>query len=868
MTNFSRHATKVASDSFQGAAAAVQKPTKREDYIETNRLFISKSFLVFLLVGIVALVCLIYFVVWPFLLSRFFTAHFYQGDKDLADWSGKVIVYYDKKKTQPMYAGTLENGVLQGLGLEYDEDGLVTYDGSFVDGQHSGSGNAYEQGVLIYSGDFVAGLYEGTGVLYEDGITVYAGEFVAGLADGMGVAYTTDGVLAYKGSFSEGLYDGTGTAYYEDGERPYVGAFVEGLREGEGIEYREDGSVQYKGSFAEDVYDGSGTYYLEDDQGTIQATFVGGETDGTIQWYKDGKLWYDGSADDLTPDGYGTLYSSSGKVVYAGEMDRGTVNGLWLLTLTAEEIREAFSEATVTETEYDAGGFLIQNQELGLWVQCSYRQGEEETAAISLWLAAGEGEDGMSSLMLWTSQSAFDDWVQSAYDGEQSVLTETVTLPDELGSGEWTVDSYACDNWTVASLAASAGDRPEIVYWRADGDISGLEIDASSSSSSVQKSMDALLKKLKQVEGKGGGAISTNKGASKLVRLADSAEDAQTLVSALLSYYENTQTQTVLEESESLLQQLLTEAETLLARDSGSQDTVDALQAEIDDIDQRLAQCKANLKQAELTVKELTSKNPSGYDLSALICIFDPSKLNVSKLCNAAVNYATDLAADQYEVDADSLKTECKTAILKLEVYYSDVQSACDSWEQAEETVAALTQAYARGTADKDSLYHACCEQNEAAINVYTALVAFADQVNLLNNLCGGWLSKQIGWLSNVYPDIFEDERRQKRPQRNRKPQKKPQRNKRRLCRRQPSRRQRPRLRRMRPRPRRMRPRLRRTRPSLRTSQPPKPSRRHRASRKATPPMETAPAKPQWSEDTAKRSRERRDVKWQTILRW
>ena len=46
ITNFSRQATKVASASVQGVTAAVQKPTKREDYIETERLFISKSFLI------------------------------------------------------------------------------------------------------------------------------------------------------------------------------------------------------------------------------------------------------------------------------------------------------------------------------------------------------------------------------------------------------------------------------------------------------------------------------------------------------------------------------------------------------------------------------------------------------------------------------------------------------------------------------------------------------------------------------------------------------------------------------------------------------------------------------------------------------
>ena len=134
VTNVSRQATKVATSAFEGAAAAIQKPTKREDYIETRRLFISKSFLIMLAIGVVLLGLLIYFVVWPFLLSRFFTARFYQGDEQLANWSGRVIVYYDEAKEHPMYSGTLTDGVLQGKGKEYDEDGLLIYEGQFVDG--------------------------------------------------------------------------------------------------------------------------------------------------------------------------------------------------------------------------------------------------------------------------------------------------------------------------------------------------------------------------------------------------------------------------------------------------------------------------------------------------------------------------------------------------------------------------------------------------------------------------------------------------------------------------------------------------------------------------------------------------------------
>ena len=282
ITNFSRQATKVATVSFQEAATAVKKPTKREDYIETQRLFISKSFLVLLAVGLVLAGLLIYFVVWPFLLSRFFVAKFYQGDPDLTDWSGKVIVYYDEEKRDPMYRGTLEEGLLQGRGEEYNEEGLLTYAGNFVDGVRSGDGCLYDAGVLTYEGPFSGGLPNGMGAAYADGVKCYQGDFV------------------------DGLYEGTGTAYYPDGTRAYVGAFAQGLYEGEGTAYTEDGQIRYKGSFAQGLYEGSGTVYL-DGGGQIQAQFAAGVSTGAIQWYQNGKLWYDGSADDLTPDGFGTL---------------------------------------------------------------------------------------------------------------------------------------------------------------------------------------------------------------------------------------------------------------------------------------------------------------------------------------------------------------------------------------------------------------------------------------------------------------------------------------------------------------------------------------------------------------------------------
>ena len=83
-----------------------------------------------------------------------------------------------------MYSGTLEDGLLQGQGREYDEDGLLIYEGNFVDGVRSGDGSCYEGGVLVYEGEFANGLYEGMGSLYEDGALAYRGNFAAGLQEG------------------------------------------------------------------------------------------------------------------------------------------------------------------------------------------------------------------------------------------------------------------------------------------------------------------------------------------------------------------------------------------------------------------------------------------------------------------------------------------------------------------------------------------------------------------------------------------------------------------------------------------------------------------------------------------------------------
>ena len=353
MTNFSRQATKVASASLQSAVAAAKKPTKREDYVETKRLFLSKAFLLRVALGLIALGLLLYFVVWPYVLSHFLTARFYVEDDRISGWTGRVIVYADEEKTLPLYEGRLEEGVLQGKGKEYDEEGRLAYEGTFQDGLRQGQGKAYEEGLLVYEGPFVQGLYEGKGKLYQEGELYYEGDFAAGVAAGTGTRYHANGEPAYKGEFADGEPEGTGKAYDEEGR------------------------MIYQGGFAQGQYSGEGSLYPEEDQ-RIDAQFDQGEPTGSIQWYKDGFLYYEGESQGIVPQGFGTLYDRKGNPLYQGQFSGGTLDGQWLLSLTTEELRSAFGEGTTADYENPAGGFTVVSDQLGAAALCSF-QGEAES---------------------------------------------------------------------------------------------------------------------------------------------------------------------------------------------------------------------------------------------------------------------------------------------------------------------------------------------------------------------------------------------------------------------------------------------------------------------------------------------------------
>ena len=802
VTNFSRHATQVASASFQGAATALKKPTKREDYVETKWLFVSKSFLIRLLIGLIALGCLIYFVVWPFLLSKFFTARFWEQNEKVENWSGKVVVFYDKEKDHPKYEGRLEKGVLQGQGKEYDEDGLLTYEGGFTDGLHDGTGTIYEAGVLQYQGGLAGGLYEGSGVLYSDGMIAHEGTFMQGVPNGKGKAYV-DGELLYEGGFANGSYEGEGVLYHPNGQTQYAGGFsagrfdgkgklmdeagqliyeggfseglydtagtlyangtivyqggyAEGLRDGKGeaylpdgtlvykgdfagdswngigTQYNEDGTVRYKGGFVDGVYEGSGVLYLDENRGRIEAVFAGGEPDGTIQWYIDEKLWYSGGAVGLIPDGRGELYTRSGKCIYAGEMDRGTIDGQWILSLTAEEIREAFADATVAEKAAPDGGFFVMNRELGLVVRCTYRSEDSDTGVFSTWISRQDTEmawrdldifdswvknlktdTSMAELMPWPEETAFYEWVQGLQDGGPSA--ELVFPEHEMEKNRYYFDGWYC----TAAIELDSGE-PVMVSWTVEGLLQPQEEGAAlpDEVKAVQDSVDALAETLglkpkeepemlpvmPPVEGEGAveseqpaeaELTDAQKALQDLLLNKTSLDAVKTLIDSLLDYEENARALAVLQSTREQANSRLEDAKLRLSMGSGTQDEVDTLQLQADAYQLRISQSEANRAKALLVLLEQVKDfDPAAQDLRGLLVCFDPATLVAEEVCGHG---------------AKSDETAIKASLINLKVAHETVQYAMKNLTKAEETANAAADAFSRGEADQLMLDDALC---------------------------------------------------------------------------------------------------------------------------------------------------------------
>lgn len=756
VTNFSRNAARLATASVQSAVSAAQKPTKREDYVETSRLLISKALLLKIFLALIAAGLILYFLVWPFVLSNFLTARFVVGDSRISNWTGRVVVYADAEKTLPLYAGHLENGVLQGRGEEYDENGLLAYEGWFQDGMRSGNGTAYEDGVMVYSGQFVSGAYEGTGTAYADGMMVYEGQFVAGVYEGRGKLYE-DGVLQYEGSFQDGAASGDGTAYYASGVTSYSGQFSGGLPEGTGTAYDEDGQVLYIGEFAAGAYNGSGTLYLAED-GTIEGEFADGDPQGVVQWKRDGRLYYEGEWSGAQISGFGTLYSRSGAALYEGQLSGGTLDGNWLLSLTAEKLRTALGEDN-TRNVSDSDGFLIVSDALGLAALCSYQTETEESQVYAIYLFQPEEEwirllPGMERVSLPTWPEDTEIWSgQMSFEPRAGIALEAGAYRGQVftTSESRTTILYASQEESVSCLLG---------WSRLEGmPDDGLNGTSDGGSAGGDGRLEAFLERLDLMEATGSGTQATQNpyygtaAVTSALSACGTLEQANGLIEAMLDYWEQSERQSALEENLTRTQTLLEEARAAQSMGQGSADTVAALEAEEAALQAEIQTCTTQRKKAEVQAQAAAGVTPSGYALGELLVSFDPTQQDVSQLAQVAVAYAQ--SAGQV-VDTDAVTLQVKTELIDLAEADANVQAALSAYQSAASSARTAAGEFAMGRGSKTAWYETLSAQADARAELCGALAVFTSRANTLNQTTGGWVSRTFAWYDDILGPLFQ----------------------------------------------------------------------------------------------------------------
>mmetsp|Transcript_24049 Transcript_24049/g.40884 ORF Transcript_24049/g.40884 Transcript_24049/m.40884 type:complete len:669 (-) Transcript_24049:93-2099(-) len=147
----------------------------------------------------------------------------------------------------------------------YFQELHLLYRGGWKDDQYSGHGSLYWTGSpnLKYVGRFKEGVFNGSGTLYsQDGEKTYSGQFREGQKEGRGEEFNKEGKMVYKGEFSEGLRHGFGAVYLSEGHR-YMGRLDKGVMTGVGV-YFHPGGNRFEGNFFNNKPDGHGSFYEVD----------------------------------------------------------------------------------------------------------------------------------------------------------------------------------------------------------------------------------------------------------------------------------------------------------------------------------------------------------------------------------------------------------------------------------------------------------------------------------------------------------------------------------------------------------------------------------------------------------------------------
>jgi antitoxin component YwqK of YwqJK toxin-antitoxin module len=246
---------------------------------------------------------------------------------------------------------------------KYDNDGNLTYSGSYRDSVPVGIHRMYDKdGKVVNSFLFDNnGIKTGEGIItnegkkegkwkyfYANGKVESAGNYANNLQTGKWEYYYENGKKEQTGVFKQGKTDGLWQWFYSDGTLKREEEYYEGNSEGMYAEYDTLGQIIVSGKYFDGQKEDEWTYKVGDY--SEKGKYVADLKDGKWQsFYADGTLEYEGNYIQGNPDGEHIFYFPNGKIKETNYYVMGISeknwrkydeNGVLLLTITYKDNRE------------------------------------------------------------------------------------------------------------------------------------------------------------------------------------------------------------------------------------------------------------------------------------------------------------------------------------------------------------------------------------------------------------------------------------------------------------------------------------------------------------------------------------------------
>ncbi|MBD3421326.1 MAG: trypsin-like serine protease [Chitinivibrionales bacterium] len=216
-----------------------------------------------------------------------------------------------------------KEGKLEGTLREYDENGILLFEGIFSKGQKNGSFKYYDSlQILVAEYSYVRDTLHGDAKFYTrkdtlDSLIRYAG----GNRNGKSMYYFSDGSVSKSITYQAGKLHDTTLTYHSNGNLKTFELYKDGERHGDYKEYFENGKIHIDAAYQNDELHGVKKEYYREDSLTsnilnYEQPYKNGKWDGVYKKYRrDGTLQEETPYKQNARHGVRKIYQNDGRTI-------------------------------------------------------------------------------------------------------------------------------------------------------------------------------------------------------------------------------------------------------------------------------------------------------------------------------------------------------------------------------------------------------------------------------------------------------------------------------------------------------------------------------------------------------------------------